>query len=181
MVLREKKVWDRLFFSTTPRKLKTQGKNSRFRQIHLVELPKTGPISKPVITTNIPFPSYMQHWCMGLMAKKLCINIPFHFAGCAFWYMYWIFRTSDNLTMHYNSLRKQIVNLILCLLPNHKSTCRWLKCRWIFTSFTLTVESLVVYHPRWHLDMHQPSIYMSLKSHTTCTPHYNKSNAHIID
>ena len=30
----------------TQRKIsKTQGKNSRFRQIHLVELPKTGPIS----------------------------------------------------------------------------------------------------------------------------------------
>ena len=26
---------------------KTQGKNSRFWQIHLVELPKQGPISKP--------------------------------------------------------------------------------------------------------------------------------------
>ena len=44
-------------------------------------------LSCQIITTNIPFPSYMQHWCMGLMAKKLCINIPFHFAGCAFWYM----------------------------------------------------------------------------------------------
>ena len=32
---------------------KTQGKNSRFRQIHLVELPKTDPISKPgLITVN---------------------------------------------------------------------------------------------------------------------------------
>ena len=28
-------------------KLKTQAKNSRFRQIHLVELPKTGPNQKP--------------------------------------------------------------------------------------------------------------------------------------
>ena len=28
---------------------KTQGINSRFRQIYLVELPKTGPISKPDI------------------------------------------------------------------------------------------------------------------------------------
>ena len=27
----------------------TQGKNSRFRQIHLVELSKTGPISKPAV------------------------------------------------------------------------------------------------------------------------------------
>ena len=31
---------------------KTQGKNSRFRQIYLVELPKTGPISKPAIDTT---------------------------------------------------------------------------------------------------------------------------------
>ena len=27
-------------------------------------------LSCQIITTNIPFPSYMQHWCMGLMAKK---------------------------------------------------------------------------------------------------------------
>ena len=32
---------------------KTQGKNSRFRQIHLVELPKTGPISKPALLTRL--------------------------------------------------------------------------------------------------------------------------------
>ena len=38
---------------------KTQGKNSRFRQIHLVELPKTGPISKPELGT-------LQFWDIGL-------------------------------------------------------------------------------------------------------------------
>ena len=37
------------------KKLKTQGKNSRFRQIHLVELPKTGPISKPGLTFTTYF------------------------------------------------------------------------------------------------------------------------------
>ena len=34
-------------------KLKTQGKNSRFGQIHLVELPKTGPISKPAVYEHV--------------------------------------------------------------------------------------------------------------------------------
>ena len=38
-------------------KLKSQGKNSRFRQIHLVELPKTGPISKPDIVCSWEIPT----------------------------------------------------------------------------------------------------------------------------
>ena len=35
------------FVKKSRKKLKTQGENSRFWRIHLVELPKTGPISKP--------------------------------------------------------------------------------------------------------------------------------------
>ena len=37
---------------------KTQGINSRFRQIYLVELPKTGPISKPVLLTTTYTPKF---------------------------------------------------------------------------------------------------------------------------
>ena len=45
-----KKLREKL--KTQGKNSKTQGKNSRFRQIHLVELPKTGPISKPGVITK---------------------------------------------------------------------------------------------------------------------------------
>ena len=38
-------------FKTQAKNSKTQAKNSRFWQIHLVKLPKTGPISKPELNT----------------------------------------------------------------------------------------------------------------------------------
>ena len=36
-------------------KLKTQAKNSRFGQIHLVELPKIGPNQKPELATSAEY------------------------------------------------------------------------------------------------------------------------------